>query len=160
MKTPISETDLYAWNDPDELLRALGEIRDNQKAELLEAVSRLVDHTDEDIREEALRRLFVVWKNHVRREHAVEALATDESSGVRAVAAYALAATATDGTKERDVHTLANTLENEGEDVTVRAAAYDALLILHRKPEFPTKRRPFDPQTDIDWNWVRSLTTR
>ena len=157
MTKSISEADLYSWNDPDELLRALGEIQDHQKAELIEAVGQLIDHSDEDIREEAMRRLFVVWKDPLRREHVVEALSADESSGVRAVAAYALAATAIDETKERDVHALIQALKNDDEDPAVRAAAYDALLILHRNREFPTRRRTFDPKSDVDWSWVRSL---
>jgi hypothetical protein len=107
-----------------------------------------------------LRRLFIGWKDHLRRERAAEALARDESAEVRSVAAYALAATSTDITKKKDVKILLETLQDEFEDAAVRGAAYDALLILHRKPDFPTKRRCFNPEADVDWNWVQSLTIR
>jgi hypothetical protein len=45
----------------------------------------------------------------------------------------------------------------------VRRAAYNALLILHRKGAgeggwaFPSYKSEFDPVRNVDWGWVSSL---
>jgi hypothetical protein len=158
--TPVSQSELYPWNDSDELLRALGRIADDQARELSEAVSSLLDHDDADIREEALRRLFVGWKDHRRRARAVQALRSDEAPEVRSVAAYAIAATSLDSTWDEDVNQLIAVLEDESEEPAVRSAVYDALLILARNPDFPTKKREFDPRKDVDWDWVNDMRRR
>jgi vesicle coat complex subunit len=157
---PTSEADLDQWNDPDDLLRALGRIGDEQKGELRDAVVSLLDHDDADVREEAMRRLFVGWRDRQWRARAVDALRADEAPEVRSVAAYAVAATSVDATYKQDVGDLIGVLKDEDEDPLVRGAAYDALLILHRRPEFPTKRRQFDADADVDWGWVQSLMDR
>ena len=40
--TRTTEADLYSWNDPDELLHALGQLGTDQRDELSEAVARLL----------------------------------------------------------------------------------------------------------------------
>jgi len=153
----ITEADLYSWNDPDELLQALGQLGKDQKNELREAVAALLEHDDADIREEAMRTLFVSWKDQQWRDRALAAVTSDEVPEVRSTAAYAVAATSTNVTRQDDTRLLLGVLEDEHAELPVRAAAYDALLILNRKSDFPTKKRKFNPQEDIDWHWVRSL---
>ncbi len=153
----ITEADLHSWNDPDELLQALGQLGKDQKSELREAVAALLEHDDADIREEAMRTLLVSWKDQQWRDRAVAAIHSDDVPEVRSTAAYAVAATSTDATRRGDTQLLLGVLEDEHAELPVRAAAYDALLILNRKPDFPTRTRDFNPREDVDWHWVRSL---
>jgi HEAT repeat protein len=156
MTTP-GESELYPWNDPNDLLVALGRLRPEQKGVLGESVLQLLDHGDADVRQEAMRTLFVGWKAHGWRDRAISALTADESPEVRRTAAYGVAATTSDATRSRDTQQLLAVLENADEGLSVRGAAYDALLILYRKPAFPSLKRTFDPDRDVDWAWVRSL---
>ena len=153
----ITEADLYSWNDPDELLQALGKIGKDQKSELRDAVEALLEHEDADIREEAMRTLLVIWKDQEWRERAVVAITSDDVPEVRSTAAYAVAATSTDVTRQSDIRLLLGVLKDEHAGPPVRAAVYDALLILNRKPDFATTRREFNPREDVDWDWVESL---
>lgn len=155
--TRPTEADLYAWNDPDDLLRALGQLSADQKDELADAVVSLVGHSDPDVREEAVRTLFVSWKDQQARDLAVNAIRSDDAPEVRSTAAYAIAATSTAATRLADIRVLLDVLTDEREQLAVRAAAYDALLILHRRPDFPSKRQEFDPHRDVDWAWLRGL---
>ena len=72
-------------------------------------------------------------------------------------AAYGVAATSRPETLQEDVGALLEVLLDEARPREVRGAAYDALLILHRRTSFPSKRRSFEPERDVDWDWITEL---
>jgi HEAT repeats len=162
MSTP-SEANLFFWNDPDDLLDALYRVGREPVPELRNAIARLLDHDDAEVREEALRILLTRWKDAELRPRAFEVLQSDPEPIVQSAAAVAIAATASDASRAADTRMLLNVLRDEGRDGEVRGAAYDALVILHRKHAgsggwpFPTKKREFDVARDVDWPWVQSL---
>lgn len=151
------ESALYLWNDPDDLLRSLAALSSEDRGSLRDAVAKLLAHSDPDVREEAFRAVFVKWKERKLRELALTAIAADVAPEVRAVAAFAVAATSDDDSRRTDTRTLIAKLEDPDELPLVKAAVYDALLILHRRSTFPSKASTFDSNVDIDWNWVFDL---
>jgi hypothetical protein len=64
--------------------------------------------------------------------------------------------------RTEDSRLLLDILRDEGQEIQVREAAYDALIILHRKGAgeggwpFPIHKSGFDPTRDVDWMWIRS----
>jgi HEAT repeat protein len=155
--TTITHADLVSWNDPEDLLRALGAVTREQFHELGDAVARLADHHDPDVREEALRIAAVLWKDAAVRPNVVTALRTDSEAAVRSTAAYGLAALSRPETRSQDLRLLLEIVVDEDQDVSVRMSAYDGLLILHRRPSFPSLDRDANPRTDIDWSWIAEL---
>lgn len=154
----MNASDLNRWADPDSILDALYRVPREPQDSLRPAIALLLDHDDQDIREEALRILVTRWKDEAYRGLAAQMLVVDPAPNVRGAAAYALAAVADDSTRSEHTKLLLRSLLNELEDLNVRGAIYDALLILHRRPAFPTKQRDFNPTVDVDWQWVNSLT--
>lgn len=158
-----SQTELSFWNEADDLLSALYRLGAEPVPELRPALQALCDHPDPDVREEALRILATRWKAPEGRSRAIAALDGDTAHTVRSAAAIALAATSDAPTRADDTRRLLAILHDTGMDPDVRGAAYDALVILHRKGAasgkwpFPTKRRAFDPNQDVDWNWVTEI---
>jgi HEAT repeat protein len=163
MNSP-SSSELASWVDPEELLEALYRVSREPTPGLRDALFALLEHSDAEVREEALRILVTRWKDHEARAFAITALASDPAPSVRSAAAFAIGASTTDVTRTPDTRRLISVLRHEGEDLEVRAAAYDALLILHRKPAeggrwpFPSTKTDFDPEQDVDWDWVFSLS--
>ena len=86
-----TEADLFFWNDPDDLLQALYRIGRSPMPELRDALGRLLDHRDPDLREEALRILLTRWKDLAFRPWAVSALQSDSAHTVRSAAALGIA---------------------------------------------------------------------
>jgi len=117
----------------------------------------LLEHPDPDVREEALRVLFILWKAKDLHRRAVDALLHDEDPDVRAAAGYAVAASSSPLTRREDIATLVATVRNTEEAPFVRASAYDGLLILHERNSFPDMRRAFRPERDVDWSWIERL---
>jgi HEAT repeat protein len=157
--TSIREADLNPWTDGDDLIRMLGQLGDQQRDELLDAVTRLLEHEDPDVREEALRLLLVRWKVRGLHHYGLQALTNDPTPEIRALAAYGVAATSSETSRMQDVTVLKSVVTNDDESHHVRGAAYDALLIIFRRPAFATKRRAFDAARDVDWTWVEALPT-
>ncbi|HYW13390.1 MAG TPA: HEAT repeat domain-containing protein [Longimicrobium sp.] len=161
MTIPLA--DLSFWNDADDLLSALYRVDPTPVPELRSAVANLCDHSDPDVREEALRILATRWKDAEGRRIAVVALQADPAANVQSAAAIAVAVTSDPSTCADDTRVLLAVLRNAGIDPDVRGAAYDALVILHRRGAgsgiwpFPTKQRPFDPDRDVDWQWIGEL---
>jgi hypothetical protein len=162
MNSPSSR-ELSPWADPEELLDALYRVSHVPTPGLRDAIFALLDHLDADVREEALRVLVTHWKDNGARPIAFEALASDPAPSVRSAAAFAVAASANEATRAADTRRLVRALRQEGEDLEVRAAAYDALLILHRRTAeggrwpFPSTKKDFEPEQDVDWVWISSL---
>ena len=154
----MNENQLDSRRDPHLILEALYKVPKVQQPGLVGVISPLLDHTDPYIREEAIRILVTRWKLERYRDWAADMLVHDEAPDVRGAAAYALAAVATPTTSAEHTELLLDALQNTDEEPNVRGAAYDALLILHRNPAFPTKKRDFDPDLDVDWQWIESLS--
>lgn len=152
-----SAADLVPWKDPDDLLEVLHRMGKEPVRELRESIAGLLDHEDPDVREEALRVLVTRWKDRSFRGKAVGALQYDPDDAVRSAAAFAVASSSTDDDRDHDTRLLVEIVVDQKESLDVRGAAYDALLILHRNPRFPTKKRDFDPIQDIDWKWIDTL---
>lgn len=153
----VTAADLASWRDPDELLDALGRISKDDLEELSSALVSLLDHDDVDVREEAAQALFVAGKNAEHHSQVVQLLQYDPEVAVRSIAAYGVAASSTDATRSEDIRSLLQAVHQESESTEVRRSAYEALLILFRRPAFPAMNQPFDPTRDIDWKWLDGL---
>ncbi|HEX8321517.1 HEAT repeat domain-containing protein [Longimicrobium sp.] len=158
-----SAAHLAFWNDPDELLQALYRLGREPVPELREALRQLLDHADPDIREEAIRVLATRWKDESARLRAFDMLRNDPTPMVRSAAAFAIGGTSTSASRNRDTRLLLSVLRDVAQPMDVRRAAYDALIIAHRKGAgekswpFPSHRSEFDPVRSVDWEWLRSL---
>jgi hypothetical protein len=153
--------DLLAGNqDPVELIKALGKLSRSPQTEVESKVAELLDHEDTDVRAEAMRLLTVRWKLARYRPVLLQIMLSQEHSTLRQEAAYGLASITSDNTRNEDTRVLLPIITSNEESVEVRGAAYDALLIIHRNPQFPPKTRPFRPATDIDREWVEDLIRR
>lgn len=150
---------LSPYSEPDALLEALYSL-EGPVAELRDTLMKLLEHEDPDVRAEVIRVIIRRWKDAEARPLAFQLLRNDDDVEVRAAAAYAIAGSGSDCSRDQDTRALRGALRDESEALSVRAAAYDSLLIIHRKASFPTKTRHFDPANDVDWGWVDSLAPR
>jgi hypothetical protein len=150
---------LDPWNDPVDLIRALVDLPRERLADARARLEVLTQHSDVDVRTHAFRRLFVHLKDPHLRDRALEALRRDPEAKVRRVAAHAIAATSGDATRQRDTRVLVDTLCNDQEYMAVRGAAYESLLLIHDRSDFPPANRDIDLATDVDWPWIRALQT-
>lgn len=158
MNPHVSESELLPWNEPAQILAALYRVGRETESQLQDAVIRLLEHTDSDIRAEALRTLLMKWKDSSVRSYARRALHSEEDEEVRVAAAFGLASISTEASRSEDTRLFLQVLLDDGQGLPVRSAVYDALLIIHRNPMFPTKKRDFDPTRDVDWEWVTKLS--
>lgn len=120
-------------------------------------VSLLLGHDDPVVREEAISLLVGKWRDPRYRSAALAMLDRDADFGVRAQAALGLAAVSTDATRDEDISVLLKLVGDTAEEVETRGAAYDALLILGGRQDFASAMEKFDPEADIDWEWVSTL---
>ena len=151
---------LNPWNDADNLLAALAQVGRDDIADLTTELIALLAHEDADIREEAMRALFVRGISVAFRSRAIASLGTDPTPEVRAVSAYALAATSSTLTLDEDTARLVGVLERADEDAHVRATAYDCLLLIDRRPQVSFGPGEFDAARDADWGWTRQVSAR
>lgn len=156
--TKIDPRRLSPYCDPDELLSTLYEI-DQFIPNLREPIAALLEHQDADVRAEVVRILVRRWKDDIARPIAFQLLEEDPDDEVREAAAYAIAATSNSESREADTLALLSRVKDPAESPRARAAAYDGLLIIHRRASFPTKRRAFDAKADIDWDWIATLSS-
>lgn len=82
----------------------------------------------------------------------------DPAEGVRRAAAYALTATSSSATREADARELLRVFWNQEQPLIVRGAAYEALLLLYGRKDFPPGNREIDLSHDVDWEWLRALS--
>lgn len=153
----VTPEDLLPWNDPDELLQLLGRVEKSDRAALSVAVKTLLEHEDEDVREEALRIAAVHWALPELREKAVEMFRFDDEPSVRRTAAYAIASLAKESTRTADTGLLLDALRNSFEQEEVRRAAYESLLLLYGRKEFPPLNRDLPASTLMQDPWLREL---
>lgn len=156
----VSENDLVPWAEPDDLVDALLRIRREDLPSLRDSLVPLTEHEDQDVRTHALRRLFVHLQDQNHRDIAVRAVTEDPDSHVRRAAAFAVAATSTRQTRGEDIRVLIERLLDEVEDIHVRGAAYEALLLISERQPFPPLNRTFDPGRDVDWQWIDQIRRR
>jgi hypothetical protein len=152
-----THNELSSWSDSDDLVKSLGRVTLDQRAELHDAVDGLLTHDDPDVREEAVRIIGVLWK--VREAHArlLNAMLRDPDAEVRGAASYAVVATTSPDSRQGDVLALLGIVRDGTQPAFVRGTAYDGLLILHHRRQFPSTAREFQPQTDVDWDWIESI---
>jgi hypothetical protein len=157
MKKSISANALEPWRDPLDLIDALVEIPKEELHSLRASIYTLIRHHDRDVRVHACRRLFVHLEAKEHHADAVDLLRYDSEPKVRRVAAFAVAATSSAGSRSEDVGLLTRVLLNASEALMVRGAAYEALLLLHSRRDFPPIDRDIDLARDVDWEWVKTL---
>ena len=157
MTEHVTVADLAAWRDSDDLLRALGAVRDEQRNELLEAVQALLGHEDPDVRQEALRWLAVRWRALSVRGEVERFLAKSENEELRTTAVYALASLSTEPTRAWDTELLVGMVRDITEDGEIRRAAYEALCILYKRSQLPPINKGFDVDREADWRWLETL---
>lgn len=115
--------DLAPWRDPEDLMRSLIRAEPGQLAELRDAVVRLLEHEDEFVREEAVRKLYVHWQDRMARDRVVELFRLDSDDSVRRTAAFGVASTSTSGMRVEDTRLLLGVFLDESQPLDVRGAA-------------------------------------
>jgi HEAT repeat protein len=121
------------------------------------AITGLLEHSAPEVRAEALSALLVTGRLAEHRHNAVRALSRDADESVRAKAAYGIAATADEHSLREDLALLVRVLRNEHETPEVHRAAYEGLLLIFHRPDFPDSLEQFDSGRDVDWDWIREL---
>lgn len=139
------------------LIRALCAVKRDEVPAVATLIAGLLGHSAPEVRAEALSALLVTGRLAEHRHSAVRSLSRDADEGVRAKAAYGIAATAEERTLRDDLALLVRVLRNYHEAPDVKRAAYEGLLLMFHRPEFPDSLEEFDPARDIDWDWIREL---
>lgn len=152
-----SSNQLQPWLDPDELIVSIGSIRKESIPRVRASLLSLCTHSDPDVREEAVRKLFVEGKDMTGRDQVTAAFQTDPAANVRSTAAYGIAATSDPASRAADARLLLSILFDTMVEGEVRNAVYEALLIMHRKRDFPSLKRGVVKDSDIDWDWAKGL---
>lgn len=155
--TPTSAEQLQPWLDPEDLLRSIVAVDRDEISTLADELAALVLHDDPDVREEAIRKLYTQGKNRSGRDLLLNVLRHDESTAVRETAALAIAATSSGCSRVEDARQLVRLLLDNDAPEELRGAAYEALLVLYGRRDFPSLKREVDLKTDVDWTWVRAL---
>jgi len=150
------QQDLLPWSPPEALLAALARIPKGTLGDYREALVPLVKHDDDDVREQAVRHLFVHLCDDERHEDVVRLLRADRSRNVRRAAAYGVMASSTVTTRAKDTTLLASVALDESEEELVRSAAYDSLLFLCGRADGVQHAKPLSLNEYMDYNWVRT----
>lgn len=141
-----------------DLLGVLVSLAPSELSGFRDQLRALLAHDDEDVRVHSARALFVTLKEANAHTAALDCLTHDPSAKVRRVAAFGVAATSTSQTRDIDTRVLVQTVLQSGESPRVRGAAYEALLILYHRTDFPPVKREIDLDRDVDWQWIRELS--
>jgi HEAT repeats len=152
-----SRHDLSSWTDTDDLVHSLGRVKLDQRDELYDAIENLLSHQDPDVREEAVRILGILWKAREAHAGLLNAMLHDPEPEVRGAASYAVVATSSSSSRKNDVNALLAILRDDTQPTFVRGTAYDGLLILHQRRQFPSMTKEFQPTRDIDWDWIAAV---
>lgn len=154
----ITAADLSPAGKPGSaLINAIWTAYREDRRDLHAAILRLIDYEDPVVREEAISLLYVRWSDKKSRVRLVTVLRDDDDFGVRTRAAFALACISDHATRAEDVSILSRLLRDRAEDPETRRAAYEGLLLIAGRHDFPEKTSHFDPERDVDWGWVAQL---
>lgn len=152
----MTEADLNpAFRDDPELIDNLWRARREGRRDLHAAVAALLGYEDPVVREDAVWLLCITWADGRYRDRLTALLGEDDDFGVRGRAAFALACVSGPETRGEDVAILSGMLRDPSEDRLARRAAHEGLLLLGGRRDFPAR---FDPDRDVDWDWVAGLT--
>jgi len=144
--------------------RLIKAARDDKGGGLQPVVARLLDHPIELVRQSALD--AIVYGDRAEERHlskAIQMLRFDSDAGTRAYAAVAVAALSRRYGSQEAVPALIEVLRDAEEHTKVRLETYTSLLSIAGAPasKMPHgKTEAWDPDRDIDWDWVRSLEDR
>jgi len=139
------------------LIRSLCALKHDEVPHAAAAITGLLGHAAPEVRAEALSALLVTGRIATHRHYAVRSLSRDADEGVRAKAAYGIAATTSEASRREDLALLVRVLRNAHESTEVQRAAYEGLLLMFHRPEFPDSLEEFDARRDVDWNWIGEL---
>src|SRR5688500_5783417 len=153
MQNKRPEDELNPTRDPVELLGVLVELPREELHSARTALRKLLTHPDTDVRVHAFRRLLVHLGDVDAHADAVHAIGHDPEPKVRRTAAFAIASTSSENTRQEDVAALLHTLLDESERIRVRGAAYEALLLIFGRKDFPPVKQEIDLARDVDWQW-------
>lgn len=155
----LSPREVLRGPDPlaEDLIRALAALAREDAQYEVSAILPLVDHPAPEVRAEALSALLVTGRMEEHRALAIRALSRDGDEGVRARAAYAIAATAEESTVSTDLNLLLRALRNTNEASDVRRASYEAIQLMFHRTDFPDALEDFEPDVDVDWSWIEEL---
>jgi HEAT repeat protein len=152
----MKATDFALNRTPSALIRALGRVKREDETTLVTAVIPLLHHLEPDVRVEAFNVAFVRWRRKEHRQIAQTALKEDPDERVRSAAALGIAGTSSNDTHRSDIQLLLLVLQVDGAN-EVKRAAYEGLLLLLGRPDFPDSLVEFDPGKHVDWEWVAEL---
>jgi HEAT repeat protein len=128
------DIDLCAARDPADLVDALYAARREDRRDLRGQVELLLRHGDPIVREEALSLLLVKWGVADLRSAARDLLLGDPDSGVRARAAFALAAVSEGAARHEVAQLLADVYLANADSAPVRRACFEGLSFLAGQP--------------------------
>lgn len=149
--------ELSPWQAPSALINAIWSARRSEGRHLIPELVILLDHSDPNVREEALSLLFVKWEARQYRKRLAHMVLNDEDANVRARAAGALALMSNSTTRRDDIATLRDVVLDGHEEEHVRKASYEGLLELTGRHGMLDD--DVDLDEDIDLDWVRALTS-
>jgi HEAT repeat protein len=139
------------------LIKSLFALKHDEVPEVAAAITGLLGHAAPEVRAAALSALLVTGRLAAHRQYAVRSLSRDADEGVRATAAFGIEATTSDASRREDLSLLVRVLRNAHESPEVQRAAYEALLLMFHRPEFPDSLEDFDVRRHVDWDWIGEL---
>jgi len=123
-----------------------------------DVIATYLNHEDAWVRHEAMWFLTSWGRLPEYKSALTHALQNDPVPDNRAYAASCLGVLCKGGKNPEGIKALKSTVENQQEDELVRKYAYRSLLQITKTDEV-TAFSPNDKQlSDIDWDWVSSLT--
>src|SRR5438270_2437130 len=107
------------------LIRSLCALKRHEVPHVAKVIVGLLGHSVPEVRAEALSALLVTGRLAEYRQSAQRSLSRDADEGVRAKAAFGIAATADEYSLRQDLALLLRVLRNEHETPEVQRAAYE-----------------------------------
>ncbi len=136
---------LHPDQEPAALIDALYAARRQDRVDLVKEVEALLVHNEPRVRAEAASLLFTKWRMNNLRARALDLLRLDPDGGVRARAAIGFASLISNANRNSDIGILRDVVVNDGEDMEVRRACFEALCLVLAHPVPPVNR-------DLDMN--------
>lgn len=155
----MNKRELFPADDDsgEAAIRRMIALSRSEIAENVDAIVALTHHGAPEVRSEAVSALFVRGKRYELHALAARTLSRDADEGVRAAAALGLAAISSPATRIEDTKLLLRAVRNTHESGEVRRCAYEALLLMYARTDFPSSLTVFDPSEHIDWGWLEGV---